>query len=70
MLHHSIFWLVALIFVCGQALLIHAAWRLRRAPAPPPPGVPQSPANTDFAWTLATAALTALLFYGVYLALP
>lgn len=70
MLEHSIFWLVVFIFVLGQALLVRAAWRMRREPAPPPPGVPQSPANADFAWTLVTAALTALLLYGVYLALP
>ncbi|PDW02589.1 hypothetical protein [Candidatus Viridilinea mediisalina] len=69
MLHYSIFWLVVFIFVLGQAILIRAAWRLRRAPAPPPLGVPRSPANADFAWTLLTALLTALLLYGVYVEL-
>jgi hypothetical protein len=70
MLSHSLFWLVVAIFIGGQALLVHAAWRLRRDVATLPTGVPRSHGGADLAWTLGTAALTGLLFYGAFLALP
>lgn len=70
MLSHLLFWLVAAAFLVGQALLVRSAWLLRRGAASPPPGVPRSHGGADLAWTLATAALTGLLLYYVFLALP
>lgn len=70
MLSHGLFWLVVAVFVVGQALLVRSAWLLRRGEASPPPGVPRSHGDADLAWTLATAALTGVMLYYVYLALP
>lgn len=70
MVQEAIFWIVVAVVIGGQALLVRAAWRLRRPAAPLPPGVPQSDARADLAWTLATAAMTMLLLVGAYLALP
>lgn len=66
----ALFWFVVAVFVGGQALLVRSAWQLRRSGAELPPGVPRSNAGSDLAWTLATAALTALMLYFAYLALP
>jgi hypothetical protein len=65
----ALFWMIIAVMAGGQALLVRAAWRLRR-PAAPPPGVPQSDARSDLLWTLATALLTAALLGAAYLALP
>jgi heme/copper-type cytochrome/quinol oxidase subunit 2 len=70
MANHSLFWLVVAVFVGGQVLLVHAAWRLRRSTETLPPGMPRSHGGADLAWTVATAALTGVLLYGAYLALP
>jgi hypothetical protein len=56
----------ALVVAIGQALLIGAAWRLRRRPLEPPPGVPRSDPRGDLAWTLLTAATTAVVFGFVF----
>jgi heme/copper-type cytochrome/quinol oxidase subunit 2 len=70
MLSHGLFWLVVAVFVVGQAILVHAAWRLRRSEASLPAGVPRSHGGADLAWTLLTALLTGVMFYYAYLALP
>lgn len=69
MLYWSLFWLVVAIVVVGQALLIHAAWRFRRASGELPPGVPRSQPYGDLAWTLATALATFVVLFFVYGAL-
>lgn len=70
MLSTMLFWLVAAIFVAGQAILIRSAWVLWRHEASLPAGVPRSKGGTDLAWTLATAALTGVMLYYAFLALP
>ena len=70
MVQEALFWIVVAVVVGGQALLVHAAWRLRRAPVALPPGVPRSDARADIAWTVATAALTAAMLFVAYRALP
>lgn len=70
MLSHGLFWLIAGVFIVGQAALVRSAWALRRGEASPPPGVPRSNGGADLAWTLATAGLTGVLLYYAYLALP
>lgn len=70
MVSHSLFWLVVAIFVGGQALLVHAAWRMRHSTETLPAGVPRSHGGADLAWTVGTAALTGVLLYSAYLALP
>lgn len=70
MLSHGLYWLVVAVFVVGQALLVHAAWRLRRGEASLPPGVPRSHGGADLAWTAVTAGLTGVMLYYAYLALP
>lgn len=66
----ALFWFVVVVFIGGQALLVRSAWQLRRSAPELPPGVPRSNPSSDLAWTLATAALTALMLYFAYLALP
>ncbi len=70
MLSHGLYWLVAAVFVVGQAILVQAAWRLRRSEASLPPGVPRSHGGADLAWTIMTAGLTGIMLYYAYLALP
>lgn len=70
MLSHGLFWLVVAVFVVGQAILVQAAWRLRRSEASLPPGVPRSHGGADVGWTLVTALLTGVMLYYAYLALP
>jgi hypothetical protein len=65
----ALFWLVVAVCVGAQALLVRSAWQLGRARAELPAGVPRSDARSDFAWTLATAALTGVMLYFAYLAL-
>lgn len=62
-MREALFWLILAVVLGGHLLLLHAAWRLRRAAAPLPPGVPQSDARADLLWTLATAALTLLMLW-------
>jgi heme/copper-type cytochrome/quinol oxidase subunit 2 len=69
-LAHLLFWLIAVVFVVGQALLVRAAWRLRRPEAQPPDHVPRSDPRGDLGWTLVTVAATAVMFYAAYATLP
>ncbi|MFV9507063.1 MAG: hypothetical protein AB4911_21140 [Oscillochloridaceae bacterium umkhey_bin13] len=70
MLSHVLFWLVVIVFVVGHALLIHSAWRLRHGATDLPAQVPQSHGPTDLLWTLATAGLSGVMLYAIFLALP
>lgn len=70
MLAHTLFWLIAIVFVAGHALLVRSAWRLQRPPVQPPDHVPRSDPRGDLGWTLVTAAATAVMFYAAYTALP
>ena len=67
---HGLFWMVTVVFLCGQALLLRAAWRLRRSEATLPPGVPRSHGGADLAWSVATALLTGVMLFFAFLALP
>ncbi|NTU81534.1 MAG: hypothetical protein HGA45_19485 [Chloroflexales bacterium] len=69
MVSYGLFWLVVAVFIVGQALLVRAAWRLRKGEASLPPGVPRSHGGADLAWTLATAVLSGVMLYYAYLAL-
>lgn len=69
-MREALFWFVVAVFVGGQPLLLRAAWQLRSPAVEPPPGVPRSDARADLAWTVVTAALTFLLLYCAYQALP
>jgi len=69
-LAHILFWLIVVVFVAGQALLLRAAWRLRRPRVQPPDHVPRSDPRSDLGWTLVTAAATAVMFYAAFAALP
>lgn len=64
-----LFWAIVAVCCVGQALLIHAAWRLRRQTTELPAGVPPNHGASDLAWTVATAVLTGVLLYGSFLAL-
>mgnify|MGYP001378632729 CR=1 FL=1 len=70
MVSHGLFWLIVAVFVVGHGLLVRSAWALRRGEAAPPPGVPRSNGNADLAWTLLTAALSGVMLYYAFLALP
>ncbi len=70
MLPHLLFWLIVVVFVAGQALLVRAAWRLRRPQVQSPDRVPRSDPRGDLGWTLITAAATAVMFYAAYATLP
>lgn len=70
MFNQLIFWGVVITLGVGQALLIHAAWRLRTPAVSPPPGVPRSDPQGDLLWTIGTALATIALLVLVYRALP
>lgn len=70
MLSTVLFWLVAAVFVAGQVILVRSAWVLWRREAGLPAGVPRSKGGADLAWTLVTAALTGVMLYYAFLALP
>lgn len=70
MFSHLLFWLVVIVFGVGQAILLHSAWRLRHGVTDLPTQVPQNHGTADLLWTLATAILTGILLYAVFLALP
>jgi hypothetical protein len=70
MLSTVLFGLIAAIFVVGQMFLVRSAWLLWRREASLPAGVPRSKGGTDLAWTLVTAALTGMMLYYAFLALP
>lgn len=64
-----LFWVVVAVCAGAQFLLVRSAWLLGRSRADLPAGVPRSDARSDFAWTLATAALTFVMLYFAYTAL-
>ncbi|GAB4441622.1 MAG: hypothetical protein OHK0015_39150 [Chloroflexi bacterium OHK40] len=69
MVTQVLFWAIVAVLGAGQLLLVSSAWRLRRSDTATP-GVPRSNPHSDLAWTLATAALTAIMLAFAYLALP
>lgn len=70
MLSTVLFWLVAAVFVVGQGILVRSAWMLWRREASLPAGIPRSKGGADLGWTLVTAALTGIMLYYAFLALP
>ena len=69
MVSYGLFWLIVAVFVGGQALLVRSAWRLRKSELSLPTDAPRGHGDAEVAWTLATAVLTGVLLYCVYLAL-
>lgn len=69
-MREALFWIVVAVCAGGQLLLVRSAWQLGRSTADLPPGVPRSDARSDLGWTVATAALTAVMLYFAYVALP
>lgn len=69
-MREALFWIVVAVCVGGQLLLVRSAWQLGRSTADLPPGVPRSDARSDLGWTVATAALTGVMLYFAFVALP
>lgn len=69
MLSMVLFWCVVAVFLVGQVILVRSAWVLWRREPTLPAGIPRGK-GADLAWSLVTAALTGLMLYYAFLALP